>query len=122
MKNILVIDDVSANLKYVAMVLRDQYEVTTLKAGRDALEYLNDHIPDLILLDICMQGMNGYEVMEHLKKNPATAKIPVILITAEFEEESREKGISLGAVDFINKPFEPQVLLNRIEAVWKEEE
>ena len=55
-------------------------------------------------------------------QNPATAKIPVILITAEFEEESREKGISLGAVDFINKPFEPQVLLNRIEAVWKEEE
>ena len=122
MKNIMVIDDVSANLKYAAMVLRDQYEVTTLKSGRDALESLNDHIPDLILLDICMQGMNGYEVMEHLKKNPATAKIPVILITAEFEEESREKGISLGAVDFINKPFEPQVLLNRIEAVWKEEE
>ena len=122
MKNILVIDDVSANLKYAAMVLRDQYEVTTLKSGSAALEYLNDHIPDLILLDICMQGMNGYEVMEHLKKNPATAKIPVILITAVFEEESREKGISLGAVDFINKPFEPQVLLNRIEAVWKEEE
>ena len=122
MKNILVIDDVSTNLKYVDMVLRDRYEVTTLKSGRDALEYLNDHIPDLILLDICMQGMNGYEVMEHLKKNPATAKIPVILITAEFEEESREKGISLGAVDFINKPFEPQVLLKRIEAVWKEEE
>ena len=122
MRNILVIDDVSTNLKYVDMVLRDRYEVTTLKSGRDALEYLNDHIPDLILLDICMQGMNGYEVMEHLKKNPATAGIPVILITAEFEEESREKGISLGAVDFINKPFEPQVLLNRIEAVWKEEE
>ena len=122
MKNILVIDDVSANLKYAAMVLRDQYGVTMMKSGKDALEYLRDYIPDLILLDICMQGMNGYEVMEHLKKNPATAKIPVILITAEFEEESREKGISLGAVDFINKPFEPQVLLNRIEAVWKEEE
>ena len=122
MKHILVIDDVSTNLKYANMILHDQYEVTTLKSGKDALEYLSDHIPDLILLDICMQGMNGYEVMEHLKKNPATAKIPVILITAEFEEESREKGISLGAVDFINKPFEPQVLLNRIEAVWKEEE
>lgn len=122
MKHILVIDDVSTNLKYANMILRDQYEVTMMKSGREAVKYLNGCIPDLILLDIRMQEMNGYEVMEHLKKNPATAQIPVILITAEYEEESREKGIAMGAVDIINKPFEPQVLLERIEAVWKEEE
>lgn len=122
MKHILVIDDVSTNLKYANMILHDQYEVTMMKSGREAVKYLNGCIPDLILLDIRMQEMNGYEVMEHLKKNPATAQIPVILITAEYEEESREKGIAMGAVDIINKPFEPQVLLERIEAVWKEEE
>lgn len=104
------------------MILRNQYQVTMLKSGEEALNYLNSHIPDLILLDIRMQGMNGYEVMEHLKRSPATAQIPVILITADSAKESKEKGIALGAADFIGKPFEPQLLLDRIEAVWKEEE
>lgn len=122
MKHILVIDDVSTNLKCVGMILRNQYQVTMLKSGKEALNYLNSHIPDLILLDIRMQGMNGYEVMEHLKRNSYTAQIPVILITADSAKESKEKGIALGAVDFIGKPFEPQLLLDRIEAVWKEEE
>lgn len=122
MKHILVIDDVSTNLKCVGMILRNQYQVTMLKSGEEALNYINSNIPDLILLDIRMQGMNGYEVMEHLKRNPATAQIPVILITADSVKESKEKGIALGAVDFIGKPFEPQLLLDRIEAVWKEEE
>ncbi|MBP3476391.1 MAG: response regulator [Lachnospiraceae bacterium] len=122
MKHILVIDDVSTNLKCVGMILRNQYQVTMLKSGEEALNYLNSHIPDLILLDIRMQGMNGYEVMEHLKRSPATAQIPVILITADSAKESKEKGIALGAADFIGKPFEPQLLLDRIEAVWKEEE
>lgn len=121
MKHILVVDDVSTNLKYIGMILRDRYEVTMLKSGWEAVTYLNHRIPDLILLDIRMQEMNGYEVLEHLQKNPVTAKIPVILVTAEYGEESRAKGMAMGAVDIIHKPFEPQVLLERIEAVWKEE-
>lgn len=122
MKHVLVVDDVSTNLKCANMILHNQYRVTMLKSGREALQYLDTNIPDLILLDICMQEMDGYEVMEHLKKNPATAQIPVILITAEDKEESRRKGTSLGAIDYISKPFEPQYLLDRIEAVWKDEE
>lgn len=122
MKHILVIDDVSTNLKCIGMILKNRYQVTMLKSGEEALDYLKSQIPDLILLDICMHGMNGYEVMEHLKKNPVTAQIPVVLITADSVKESRQKGIALGAVDFIGKPFEPQLLLDRIEAVWKEEE
>jgi CheY-like chemotaxis protein len=86
------------------------------------VSYLDSHTPDLILLDIFMQGMSGYEVMEHLNQNPETAKIPVILITAEITPESRERGTSLGARDFITKPVNPRHLLNSIEAVWKEEE
>lgn len=104
------------------MILKNQYQVTMLKSGEEAVNYLNSQLPDLILLDIRMHGMNGYEVLEQLKKDPVTARIPVILITADSAKESKEKGIALGAVDFIGKPFEPQFLLDRIEAVWKEEE
>jgi putative two-component system response regulator len=121
-KNILVVDDVSTNLKCVDMILRDQYHVTLKKSGEEAVEYLGSHTPDLILLDIFMQGMNGYEVMEHLNRSPEMAKIPVILITAEVTPESREKGIALGALDFITKPINPRHLLSRIEAVFEEEE
>jgi CheY-like chemotaxis protein len=122
MKNILVVDDVSTNLKCVDMILRDQYKVTLKKSGEEAVSYLDSHTPDLILLDIFMQGMSGYEVMEHLNRNPETAKIPVILITAEVTPESRERGTSLGAFDFITKPINPRHLLSRIEAVLEESE
>lgn len=122
MKHILVIDDVSTNLKCLGMILRNQYQVTMLKSGEDAVKYLASHTPDMILLDIRMHGMDGYEVMEYLKKNPSTAHIPVILITADAVKENKEKGIALGAADFIGKPFEPQYLLDRIEAVLKTKE
>ena len=122
MKHILVVDDVSTNLKCVGLILKDKYKLTMAKSGRETLECLKTVIPDLILLDIHMQGMDGYEVMEHLKGNPRTANIPVILLTADAEEDGEERGTALGAVDFIRKPFEPQVLLNSIEAIWKTEE
>lgn len=122
MKHILVVDDVSTNLKCVALILKDKYKLTMVKSGRETLDCLKTVIPDLILLDIHMQEMDGYEVMEHLKENPETANIPVILLTADAEEDGEERGIALGAADFIRKPFEPQVLLNSIEAIWKMEE
>ena len=122
MKHILFVDDVSTNLKCVGLILKNKYKVTLVKSGREALDCLNSVIPDLVLLDIHMQEMNGYEVMEHMKENPRTADIPVILLTADTKESSEEKGIALGAVDFIRKPFEAQMLLDRIEAVWKTEE
>lgn len=122
MKHVLVVDDVSTNLKCVGLVLKNRYELTMVKSGREALDCLKTVIPDLILLDIHMQEMDGYEVMEHLRENPETANIPVILLTADAEEEGEKRGIALGAADFIRKPFEPQVLLNSIEAIWKKEE
>lgn len=122
MKHILLVDDVSTNLKYVGLILKDKYKVTMVKSGREALNFMQTAVPDLILLDIRMQEMNGYEVMERMKEDPGTAKIPVILLTADVEENSKERGIALGAVDFIAKPFEPQVLLDSIEAIWKTEE
>ena len=122
MKQILFVDDVSTNLKCVGLILKDHYKVTMVKSGKEALLCLQSMKPDLVLLDIHMQEMDGYDVMRCMKADPGTAQIPVILLTADAEEESRERGIALGAVDYISKPFEPQELLARIGAVWQTEE
>ena len=89
-----------------------------VKSGKEALDCLKSVIPDLILLDIHMQEMDGYEVMRHMKENPETANIPVVLLTADAEVDSEERGMALGAVDFIRKPFKPQELLDSIESIW----
>ena len=122
MKHILLVDDVSTNLKYEDLILKNKYKVTMVKSGQETLECLKSVKPDLILLDIHMQDMDGYEVMEHMKEDPETADIPVILLTADADEDGEERGIALGAADFIRKPINPQDLLDRIEAVWKMEE
>ncbi|MBD5485373.1 MAG: response regulator [Lachnospiraceae bacterium] len=121
-KHILLVDDVATNLKCEELILRNQYQVTMVKSGREALECLQTGIPDLVLLDIRMHEMDGYEVLQHMKKDPKTAAVPVMLLTADTEQESEERGIALGAIDFIRKPIEPQLLLERVEAVWKTEE
>ena len=122
MKHILFVDDVSTNLKCVGLILKDKYKVTMVKSGREALQCLQSAKPDLVLLDIHMQEMDGYDVMRCMRADPGTAQIPVILLTADAGEDSRERGIALGAVDYISKPFEPQELLARIGAVWQAEE
>ena len=122
MKHILLVDDVSTNLKYEDLILKNKYNVTLVKSGQEALECLKSVMPDLVLLDIHMQDMDGYEVMKHMKKDPETADIPVILLTADANEDSKKRGIALGAADFIRKPIEPQTLLDRIEEVLKMEE
>lgn len=122
MKHILLVDDVSTNLKCEGMILQDIYKVTMLKSGEEAIEYLKTTIPDLMILDIRMKNMDGYEVMEHMNGNPATANIPVMLLTADYKQESRARGIALGAIDFITKPVDPQTLLDRVAAVWETEE
>lgn len=122
MKHILLVDDVSTNLKCVGLILKNKYKLTMVKSGREALDFLKGTIPDLVLLDIHMQEMDGYEVMQHMNENPETAKVPVILLTADSEKKSEERGFALGAVGLIRKPFEPQVLLDQIKEVWKTEE
>lgn len=117
MKHIMLVDDVSTNLKCEELILRNRYRVTMVKSGEEALRRFEAALPDLVLLDIHLRNMDGYEVLEHMKKNPRTAGIPVILLTADAQE-SEERSIALGAVDFIRKPFKPQMLLDRIEAVW----
>lgn len=113
--NIVVVDDEATNLKKAETVLSNDYKVTLLKSGGMLLKYLEKHTPDLILLDIMMPDMDGYETIQKLKSNEATAAIPVIFLTGKRDTESEVKGLQLGAVDFIVKPFQNEIILTRVQ-------
>lgn len=117
MKHILLVDDNTTNLKMAGQVLQPYYQVSMAKSGKQALAFLKKSIPDLILLDLLMPEMDGYQTMEEIKLNPATANIPIIFLTADKQRESEIKTLQLGALDFITKPFEEEVMLSRIEKV-----
>ncbi|MDM8550289.1 response regulator [Desulfobacterales bacterium HSG2] len=112
--NILIVDDVPANLKVLQAALEPDYEISAATNGPEALEVATSDPPDLILLDITMPDMNGYEVCMRLKADPRTLNIPVIFITARSEEEEETKGFELGAIDYITKPFSPDIVKARI--------
>lgn len=122
MKHILMVDDVTTNLKCAAEVLQPFYQLSMAKSGKQALNFLKKNRPDLILLDIKMPDMDGYETMEEIKLNPETADIPIIFLTADTDFSSEVKGIKMGAMDFITKPFEAAVMLGRIEKVLQMED
>ena len=118
-KHILIVDDVTTNLKMAADVLQDDYKLSMAKSGMQALEFLKKVHPDLILLDIRMPQMDGYETLEAIKSNPDTASIPVVFLTVDNQRKSEIKGLKMGAMDFICKPFEPEVMKGRIEKILK---
>ena len=122
MKHILMVDDVTTNLKSAAEVLQPFYHLSMAKSGKQALNFLKKNRPDLILLDIMMPEMDGYETMEQIKLNPRTANIPIIFLTADTERESEIRGMKMGAMDFITKPFESEAMLGRIEKVLQMED
>lgn len=103
---ILIADDTEANIDVLVEALGDTYDLAIALNGNEALEAVNYEIPDLILLDILMPGMNGYEVCEKLKKDERTEDIPVIFLTGLTDVDSKTKSFELGAVDYITKPFE----------------
>jgi len=114
-KTIFIVDDDVTNLTVGADALSGAYNVFTLNSGRLLLKRLEKHIPDLILLDVDMPEMNGIEVIKQLKGKRETAGIPIIFLTAKNDGESELEGLSLGAIDYIIKPFSPPLLLKRIE-------
>ncbi len=112
---ILMVDDHPENLRVLAAILdAEGYHFTPATSGEQALKILNKRPPDLILLDIMMPGMNGYEVCRILKDRPATRDIPVIFLTARFETGDIVKGFDLGCADYVTKPFNAVELLARI--------
>ena len=112
---VLVVDDTPANLSLMTSLLRDKYKVKAAIDGEKALRIAqSDAPPDLILLDIMMPGMDGYEVCRHLQANPATRDIPIIFLTARAGIEDEKMGLELGAVDYITKPISPPIVLARV--------
>jgi adenylate cyclase len=112
---VLVVDDTADNLYLMSALLEDQYEVATAESGQQALDIAaSDQPPELILLDIMMPEMDGYEVLRRLRQQPATAAIPVIFLTALTSIEEEQFGLDLGAVDYITKPISPPVVLARV--------
>ena len=114
-KTIFLIDDDPTNLSVGSDALDGYYNVLTLNSGTRLLKVLERKTPDLILLDIEMPEMNGYETIKLLKSKAETAHIPVIFLTAKSDSENELEGLSLGAIDYIIKPFSKPLLLKRIE-------
>jgi len=114
-QRILVVDDAPENIRVLGETLRCHYKVSFASNGPEAIAMArSDNAPDLILLDIMMPEMDGYEVCRRLKADKGTQDIPVIFVTAKSEEESETEGLELGAVDYITKPFSPARVLARV--------
>jgi signal transduction histidine kinase len=114
--SILAIDDVPLNLDLLTDILDPFYNVSATISGKDALEMLEENIPDLILLDIMMPEMDGYEVCDKIKENKKWEHIPIIFLTAKNETEDIVRAYELGAADYLSKPFNPPELLARVKA------
>jgi len=112
---VMVVDDTESNIDVLVNTLEDSYDVRVAMDGKSALEDIMEEPPDLILLDIMMPGMDGYEVCQKLKSDRATRNIPVIFLTAMTEEKDEAKGLALGAVDYITKPFSPDLVKARVK-------
>src|SRR6476619_4478511 len=114
-KLVLIVDDTPTNVAVVSGVLKDSYRTKVATNGEKALAIATGtEKPDLILLDVMMPGMDGYEVCRRLKDIPATRDIPIIFLTAKTEELDEEKGFDVGAVDYIHKPFSGPIVLARV--------
>jgi putative two-component system response regulator len=112
---ILVVDDTPANLSLLSNLLKEQYRIKVANNGIKALELAAASPPDLVLLDIMMPEMDGFEVCRRLKAAAATRTVPVIFLTAKTEIEDEEQGFSVGAVDFIHKPISPPIVAARVK-------
>ena len=114
-KKIVVVDDNPENLNALKNTLKESYMVYPNPSAPDMFELLEHVRPDLILLDVEMPGMNGYEAIKKLKNSEKYKEIPVIFLTSMSGEESEKEGLQLGAADYIQKPFVTPVLLERIQ-------
>lgn len=113
-KTVLIIDDIDTNIHILIELFDGKYDVLASTDGKSALEILDEEEIDIVLLDINMPVMDGFEVCKRIKENPKTKDIPVIFITASSNEESIEKAYEVGGVDYITKPFKAREVLSRI--------
>jgi DNA-binding response OmpR family regulator len=116
MKKVLIIDDEQDNLTLLSDMLKGSFEPLTAPSGKDGLALAVQTQPDVILLDINMPEMDGFEVCKRLREQPRTQKIPVIMLTTASSLDSRVKGLDIGADDYITKPFQVRELIARVNA------
>jgi len=113
---VLVVDDIPENIDNLGSILAKDYNIKVALNGKKALMIArSEHRPDIILLDIMMPGMDGYEVCRELKTDPKTESIPIIFVTGKTDEEDEARGFAIGAVDYITKPYNPPIVLARIK-------
>jgi putative two-component system response regulator len=114
-KKIVLVDDNPVNLMIARNTLMTKYDVFTVPSAEKLFHFLEHTLPDLIVLDVLMPGISGYKAIETLKQNKETSNIPIIFLTSQSDSGSELEGLTLGAVDYIVKPFSPQLLIKRIE-------
>ena len=112
--SILVVDDAPENVMLLSLILKDLGTVSSALSGREAIDKALENPPDLILLDIQMPELDGYDVIRALKEDPKTENVPVIFVTGLSDEGDEEKGLKLGAIDYITKPYKPTVVTARV--------
>lgn len=112
---VLIVDDEPSNIRVLSSLLAAEYRVLTAKTGTKAIEIANSENPDLILLDVLMPELDGFDVAKQLKSDGKTKTIPIIFITALNSQEDEEQGLKLGAVDYIHKPFHQGIVLARVK-------
>lgn len=113
-KRVLIVDDVPSNIDLLKSILAEHYQVQVAKSGQVALDIINRCTPDIVLLDIMMPGMNGFDVCKMLKADAKTADIPVVFLTAITDAHHEQEGFNVGCVDFITKPITPLTTLSRV--------
>jgi diguanylate cyclase (GGDEF)-like protein len=112
--SVLIVDDEALNITALSHMLSDEYTVHVTKTGKEGLEAAKEMLPDIILLDIVMPELNGYDVIETLRQDDETKDIPVIFVTARGHVQDEELGLALGAVDYIGKPFSAAIVKKRV--------
>ncbi|WP_417532835.1 response regulator transcription factor [Marinobacterium stanieri] len=118
MPEVLVVDDEPNILLSLEFLMQQAgYKVVTAPDAEQAAELIAGHCPDLVLLDISLPGMSGFDLLEQLRQQPDTQKLPVIMLTAHGREVEKEKGLALGANDYITKPFSTRDLVSRVDAL-----
>lgn len=116
MARVLVVEDDDMIARIVRIKLENAgHEVLIAGDGAEGLKAIHDHLPDLVLLDVMMPIMDGYQVLRTLRSNPALASLPVIMLTAKGQEREISSGLKEGATDYIVKPFSPSEVVNRVE-------
>jgi len=111
---LLIVDDDTTNLMELIGILKNDYMISTAKNGQSALDNIERVPPDLIILDIIMPGLSGFDVMTKLKQSPEMANIPVILISGAIGFDDERKGLAMGAIDYIRKPYDEVIVKLRV--------